>query len=75
MIRVYSKDNCPHCVTAQTLLESRGIPYEVLKLGVDYTAADLQAIVPGARTVPQIIAADGSIIGGLTDLQKSLTGA
>ena len=64
---IYTKDNCSFCIRAKTLFAVKGIKYEEKKIGSDVTVEDLKAIVPNARTVPQIWL-DGSYIGGYTEL-------
>jgi glutaredoxin len=65
---VWSKDHCPYCVQAKTLLEQKGIEYEEKKIGEGYTKEDLLEAVPTARTVPQIFL-DGELVGGFTELR------
>lgn len=69
---VWSKDGCPFCDRATTLLEMKGISYELRKIGEGWTKEQLLESVPSARTVPQIII-DGKSIGGFTELHKLLT--
>lgn len=69
---VWSKDSCPFCHRATALLESKGIAFELRKLGKDWTKDQLLESVPSARTVPQIVI-DGESIGGFTELHKLLT--
>ena len=69
---VWSKDQCPYCVQAKSLLESRGIEYEERKIGDGYTKEELLEAIPSARTVPQIIL-DDVLIGGFTELKQKLT--
>lgn len=69
---VWTKDACPYCVQAKTLLEQQGIDYEEKKIGVDYTREQLLEAVPTARTVPQIFL-DGELVGGFTELRQKLT--
>lgn len=68
MIRIYGKDNCGYCTAAKNLLDSKGIPYEYLHLGLDFTTEELKEIAPGARTFPQIFV-DGNNIGGFDQLR------
>lgn len=75
MLTVYSKDNCPGCRTAIAMLKSKGLDFRVLKLGEDYTKEDLMAVVPNARTVPQVVHSVEGVIGGVPELQKYLAGA
>jgi glutaredoxin 3 len=66
---VYTKDYCPYCVAAKTLLQQRGIPYEEIKLSTDSDDfAQLQK-KSGMRTVPQIFHGD-RLIGGFDALTK-----
>ena len=67
---VFSRDNCPFCVMAKTLLEKREIDFEVL----DATAmreALIERVTKDTgvapRTVPQIYL-DGQYIGGYDNL-------
>ena len=71
---VWSKDQCPYCVQAKALLESRGIEYEERNINNGWHKEDLLAAVPGARTVPQIFL-DEELVGGFTELKKRLTDA
>lgn len=57
---IWSKDNCPACYQAVQLLKFKGCyEIEVKKIdGTNVTIADLHAVVPGARSVPQIFVDD-----------------
>ena len=83
MYEVYSKPGCTYCDQAKALLVQKGIPYveKVLDVGQPktpgveyYHKEDLLAVVPAAKTLPQIVyIADTlheatTIIGGFTDL-------
>ena len=70
---VWSKNQCPYCVQAKNLLQSRGIDYEERNINENYDRDDLLAAVPGARTVPQIFL-DDKLIGGFTELRQYLQG-
>ena len=65
---VWSKDHCPYCVQAKTLIEQKGIEFEEKKIGEGYSKEDLLEAVPNARTVPQIFL-DGELVGGFTELR------
>jgi glutaredoxin len=69
---VWSKENCPQCVQAKKLLDSKGITYEERKIGKDWTKEQLLESVPAARSVPQILDSDGQLIGGYNDLVEHL---
>ena len=70
---VWSKENCPFCVQAKSLLKARGIEFEERNVSRDWTREQLLAAVPNARTLPQIFL-DDQHIGGFTDLRSHLRG-
>ena len=69
---VWSKNQCPYCVQAKALLESKGIEYEERNINEGWDRKDLLAAVPGARSVPQIFL-DNELVGGFTELRTRLT--
>ena len=69
---VWSKDGCPYCVQAKSLLESRSIEYEERNINQDWTREQLLEAVPTARPRPQIFL-DQELVGGFTELRKKLT--
>ena len=71
---VWSKNQCPYCVQAKALLESRGIEYEERNINDGWDKEDLLAAVPTARTLPQIFL-DQELVGGFTELRQRLTNA
>ena len=71
MFTVYTKDNCPFCDQAKSLLAQKGLPFQALKLGQDITREELLAKIPTARTMPQILK-DGLPIGGFSELRLML---
>jgi glutaredoxin len=70
---VWSKDHCPFCDQAKSLLKMKGIEFEERKIGDGYTKEELLEAVPTARTVPQIFI-DEQLIGGFTELKQHLQG-
>jgi len=62
MITVYSKNNCPFCDRARALLESKAIPFNVIKME-DEPAAREFLMDQGLRSVPQIFK-DGVLLPG-----------
>ena len=66
---VWSKDQCPYCVQAKALLESKGIEYEERNILRDWTKEQLLEAVPTARTLPQIII-NNNLVGGFTELRR-----
>lgn len=71
-IIIWSKAGCGYCEAAKNLLTQRGLTFEERKIdGVSWTREQLLEAVPDARTVPQIFI-DGELIGGYTELAKTL---
>lgn len=68
---IYSRDNCAYCAYAKNLLESRGIDYMELKLGVDFSRETLVENYPTAKTFP-VITVDGFYIGGYSQLAERI---
>jgi len=66
---VWSKPDCPYCVSAKKLLNAKGIQFEERLLGFGWNREQLFEAVPNARTVPQVFL-DGELIGGYDDLVK-----
>jgi glutaredoxin 3 len=54
-IRIYTKDKCPRCVRAKTLLASKEIAFEEVKVGADITREEFFVLFPKETTVPQIM--------------------
>ena len=70
---VWSKDQCPYCVQAKSLLESKGIEYEERNImHGTWTKEQLLEAVPTARTLPQIFLNE-EYVGGFTELRTKLT--
>jgi glutaredoxin len=65
---IWSKDMCPYCDRAKSLLKQKGIQFEERKIGAGYTKEQLLESVPTAKTVPQIFL-DGKLIGGYDQLK------
>ena len=68
---VWSKDACPFCVQAKSLLSLKGIEYEERNINKDWTKEQLLEAVPTARTLPQIFL-DTEYVGGFNELKKRL---
>jgi len=68
---VWSKPACPFCVKAKNLLKSKGIEYEEKNIADGYKIQDLLALVPNAKTMPQIWL-DDEHLGGYPELEKRL---
>lgn len=70
-VEMYATEVCPYCVRAEALLRRKGV-IEIEKIRVDLDPAkrqEMEARVPGARTVPQIFI-DGQHVGGCDDLYE-----
>lgn len=67
-IEIYTKWGCPYCVRAKALLDSKGMTYAEYDITMGGPKRDeMQARVPGAMTVPQILI-DDLAVGGCDDL-------
>lgn len=62
MITVYSKNDCPFCDRAKALLESKDIPFKVIKMEDEPSAREF-LMDQGLRSVPQIFK-DGVLLPG-----------
>lgn len=67
-IEIYTKWGCPYCVRAKALLDAKGVSYTEydITMGGPHRTAMLER-VPGAMTVPQVLA-DDRPLGGCDDL-------
>ena len=66
-IEVYTTHNCPWCVRARALLESKGLDYEEINVASDTARVQDMIERSGRRTVPQVFI-DGEAVGGFTEL-------
>lgn len=66
---VWSKPNCPYCVMAKKLLETKNYQVDERVIGFGWNTEQLFEAVPNARTVPQIFL-DAEYIGGYDNLVK-----
>lgn len=70
-VQMYATAVCPYCVRAEQLLQRKGVT-DIEKIRVDLDPAkrqEMEARIPGARTVPQIFL--GSVhVGGCDDLHE-----
>ena len=71
-IIIYTKSNCPNCVSAKQLLKSKGLKYTETDVEkYPGTVHMLATQYPDARQMPQIFI-DGQRVGGLAGLQAAL---
>jgi glutaredoxin len=64
---VYSKDACPYCVRAKSLLTRNNVAYEEVIIGKDILREDFLSEFPEQRTVP-LIFVEGEKVGGYDNL-------
>ena len=69
---VYTKPGCPSCDNVKSYLRERNIQFDEMVFGRDYTKEQLQEIIPGVTSVPQVII-DGRVVGGYESTQQFLT--
>jgi glutaredoxin len=69
MITVYSKNNCPFCVQAKRLLESKNVDYREVNIE-EVPDARQMLLDRGLRSVPQIFNEEELIPGGFQGLSK-----
>lgn len=69
---VWSKEQCPMCIQAKTLLAQKGIEYEERVVGAGWSKDQLLEQVPNARAVPQVFV-DGEHVGGYVELRNYLS--
>ena len=69
---VWSKNNCPYCEQAKSLLKLKGIQYEERNINSgNWTKEQLLEAVPSAKSVPQIFL-DEEHVGGYQELVRRL---
>jgi glutaredoxin 3 len=66
-IVIYSKDYCPYCVRAKSLLERKGANFTEIKITTDEQKEEMIKKSGGRMTVPQIFIGDFHV-GGFDDL-------
>ena len=68
-VTIYTKDYCPYCTRAKSLLDTKGVPYDEVDITHDTTLqADIRTR-SGRQTVPQIFI-DDKPIGGSDELYE-----
>lgn len=66
-IQIYSTRQCPYCVRAKALLQSKELAYSETDITDDIERAQEMIARSGNRTVPQIFI-NGELIGGFDEL-------
>ena len=62
-----TRDDCPYCTQAKTLLADNEISYSELKIGVDLTRDDVLTNYPDQNVLP-IVIHEEEVLGGYLDL-------
>ncbi len=69
MIKIYTKNYCPYCTQAKTLLNSLNIQYEETDITDTPALIEELSEKSGLKTVPQIFLGD-KCLGGYSDIAK-----
>jgi len=69
MVKIYTKDYCPYCIQAKSLLNSLNIPFEETDITTTPEIIEELSQKSGFRTVPQIFVGD-KCLGGYSDIAK-----
>ena len=69
-VTLYTTGSCAYCVSAKTLLERRGIPYQEINLARDPDGRAALSKVTGMYTFPQLMI-DDRAIGGFNELRAA----
>lgn len=80
--KIYGKNNCPSCLSAKALLDSKGLEYEYLVFGKDYDLNTFTSFSKAHKSFPLITVIekyDGvemheQYLGDLNKLQQMLCG-
>jgi glutaredoxin 3 len=70
-INIYTKSNCPNCVSAKQLLKSKNLDYVEIDVELGSRWENLIKEFPDARQMPQIFINEQRV-GGLAGLQAAL---
>ena len=70
-IILYTKANCPNCVSAKQLLQSKNLQYVEVDVELGSRWENLLKEFPDARQMPQVFINDQRV-GGLAGLQAAL---
>ena len=70
-ITIYTKANCPNCMTAKMVLDSFGLKYADVDVEVGDRLGNLLKEFPDARQMPQIFINDQRV-GGVEGLKVAL---
>ncbi len=68
-IEIYSRESCPNCQLAKSLLDAKGVTYNEINLDYNETLALKVMRIFNQRTVPQIVI-NKTAIGDYDSLEK-----
>lgn len=68
-VTIFSREDCPICSKAKSMLHKWNIDYEDIPLDNETARLNFEKVTNGADTVPQIII-DGKLIGGFSELTE-----
>jgi glutaredoxin 3 len=71
IVTIYTRENCPNCITAKQLLTVKNIPYNEVDIEFGERLANFLKEFPDARQMPQIFINDQRV-GGLAGLRAAL---
>ena len=66
-VQIYTTDWCPYCNAAKSLLDEKGVPYDVIDVTDPDLRAEMMQRAHGRRTVPQIFIGE-THVGGYDDM-------
>lgn len=66
-VMIYTKANCPYCVSAKELLNKKNVQYKEIRIDLEPDKRDEMIARSQRRTVPQIFINNQSV-GGCDDL-------
>lgn len=72
MYTIYGKTGCATCIQAKQLLETKGLEYEYVLLGLNYSLDEFYNVAPKTHRTFPMVAKDGNYIGGLAELKEVL---
>ena len=52
-VTIYTKDYCPYCTRAKSLLDAKGVPYDEVDITHDTTLQTDMRALSGRQTVPR----------------------
>jgi len=70
-ITIYTRDNCPNCVSAKRIMDAAGLKYADVDIEVGDRLKNFLAEFPSARQMPQIFINDQRV-GGVEGLKAAL---